>query len=61
MTEYLRPWKLVALGCGMAILFAGAVWPGIPDWDIGVSVLMGLLAYATAAPPCGCCWSDGGA
>lgn len=48
--EYLRPWKLVTLMFGMMFLFAGAIWSGLPDWDLAISILMGLAAYLTAAP-----------
>lgn len=48
--EYLKPWRLVTLALGMAFLIAGALWSGLPDWDIPVSFLMALPAYLTAAP-----------
>ncbi len=48
MNEYLRPWKLATLACGIALLIAGAFYYQAPDWDIPVSFIMGLLAYLTA-------------
>lgn len=47
--EYRRPWKLATLALGLGFLIGGSVlWPA-PDWDIGVSVIMAVLAYLTAA------------
>lgn len=48
MKEYLRPWKLFTLGIGLALLVAGAFYYNQPDWDVGISFVMGLLAYFTA-------------
>jgi hypothetical protein len=48
MNEYLRPWKLATFAIGMAWLFWGALYQNIPDWDFGVSIIMGALAYITA-------------
>jgi hypothetical protein len=48
MKEYLRPWKLITLGCGVAALIAGAFYYQAPDWDIPVSLIMAILAYLTA-------------
>lgn len=48
MTEYLRPWKLVTLALGIGLLIVGAQIERLPDWDTGISVLMGLLTYFTA-------------
>ena len=48
MKEYLRPWKIITLLIGICLLVAGALYFKQPDWDIGVSVLMGLLTYFTA-------------
>lgn len=48
MNEYFRPWKLLTFACGMAWLIYGALNYDIPDWDIGISLIMGLLAYVTA-------------
>jgi hypothetical protein len=48
--EYVRPWKLVSLAAGIAFLIAGALWSGLPDWDVPISLIMALPAYLTA--PC---------
>ena len=48
--EYARPWKLSSFFCGVALLLVGARWSGLPDWDGGVSVLMAVPTYFTAAP-----------
>ncbi|HSV58577.1 MAG TPA: hypothetical protein VLJ19_06725 [Variovorax sp.] len=48
LTEYLRPWKLVTLAIGIAILIWGAQVEKLPDWDAGISVVMALLTYLTA-------------
>jgi hypothetical protein len=48
MSEYLRPWKLASFAIGMAWLIWGATYAGIPDWDLGISLIMGSLAYLTA-------------
>ena len=47
-TEYLRPWKLVTLAIGIGILIVGANIERLPDWDTGISVVMGILTYFTA-------------
>ncbi|HPZ14795.1 MAG TPA: hypothetical protein PLK04_11265 [Bacillota bacterium] len=49
-TEYARPWKLFSLFCGIAFLVIGALFSGLPDWDIPVSFLMAGFTYFTA--PC---------
>ena len=49
-TEYLRPWKLLSLLCGIGILLVGARFSGLPDWDVAVSLIMAVPAYLTA--PC---------
>ena len=48
MNEFFRPWKLATFTIGMSWLFWGALYLHIPDWDIGVSIIMGVLAYLTA-------------
>lgn len=50
LDEYLRPYKLVTLWFGLLGLLLGATFSGLPDWDIGVSLLMALCAYVTVAP-----------
>ena len=46
--EYLRPWKLATLAFGIALLIAGSFYYEALDWDIPISLMMGLLAYLTA-------------
>lgn len=46
--EYVRPWKLITLGIGLTALIIGAFYYKQPDWDVGVSLVMGLLTYLTA-------------
>jgi hypothetical protein len=46
-----QPWKLVTLTIGTTWLLYGAIHYDIPDWDIGVSMIMASLTYV-AAPWC---------
>lgn len=46
--EWRRPWKLALLAIGMAWLFYGASQYNFSDWDLGISLLMGALAYLLA-------------
>ena len=39
MNEFLRPWKLITLAIGIAILIAGSFYYVIPDWDIPISLI----------------------
>ena len=48
LLEYLRPWKLLTLAAGIALLVIGAQRKIAPDWDIPISFIMALLAYLTA-------------
>ena len=48
--EYLRPWKLISLACGIALLILGSIYMPAPDWDIPISFIMAVLTYLTA--PC---------
>ncbi len=48
MKEYLRPWKLITLAGGIALLIAGSFYYQAPEWDIPISQLMAILAYLTA-------------
>ena len=48
VNEYLRPWKLMSLAVGLALLIAGAFYYKAPDWDVPISLIMGFLAYPTA-------------
>ena len=47
--ELRRPWKLTTFVVGMSWLLYGAVSYDISDWDIGISLIMGVLTY-TCAP-----------
>jgi len=46
--ELVRPWKLVTFCMAMMVLLYGAIFLGIKDWDIGVTLLMGGLTYLMA-------------
>jgi hypothetical protein len=48
MAEYLRPWKLITLAAGVALLIAGSYFYDALDWDIPISLIMAGLAYLTA-------------
>lgn len=48
MTEYGRPWKLLTLMVGLALLILGSFVFDAPDWDIPISLIMSLMAYITA-------------
>ena len=49
LTEYARPWKLVTLALGVALLIVGSFYYQALDWDIPISLIMAMLAYLTAA------------
>lgn len=46
--ELVRPWKLFTFCVAMALLLYGAVVYEIADWDVGITLIMGSLTYATA-------------
>ena len=46
--ELRRPWKLAIFAIGMGWLLYGATHYNIGDWDVGVSIVMGVLAYLLA-------------
>lgn len=48
LRDYLRPWKLFSLACGIAILVVGAYLTPALDWDVGLSLLMALSTYIFA-------------
>jgi hypothetical protein len=48
--EYARPWKLFSLSCGIIFLLIGALFSGLPDWDMPISFIMAGFTYFTA--PC---------
>jgi hypothetical protein len=49
LRELVRPWKLASFAIAMAWLLYGALYYGIADWDVGVTLLMGGLTYLFAA------------
>lgn len=48
LAEYSRPWKLITLAIGVALLVLGSFYYDLPDWDIPISFIMAILAYLTA-------------
>lgn len=48
LAECVRPWKLITLALGIALLIAGSYWVRAPDWDVPISVIMAVLSYLTA-------------
>ncbi|MBK9616643.1 MAG: hypothetical protein IPO35_14465 [Uliginosibacterium sp.] len=48
LREYRRPWKLVTLAIGIALLIFGAFYYDAPDWDVPISFIMAIFAYLTA-------------
>ena len=48
LAEYARPWKLITLVVGIALLIIGSIYYDAPDWDIPISLIMALFAYLTA-------------
>lgn len=46
--ELIRPWKLFTFSVAMSLLFYGALNYGISDWDVGVTIIMGVLTYLMA-------------
>ena len=46
--EFRRPWKGLSFGMGLSWLVYGALTCHIPDWDVGISLLMGGLTYLCA-------------
>jgi hypothetical protein len=48
LTEYTRPWKIISLAIGIALLILGSYYYQVPDWDIPISLIMAILAYLTA-------------
>lgn len=43
--ELVRPWKLLTFAIAMSLLFYGALFYEIGDWDVGITVIMGGLTY----------------
>lgn len=48
LSELTRPWKLITLSVGIAMLIAGSYFYPAPDWDIPISFIMAILTYLTA-------------
>ena len=48
LAEYCRPWKLITLAVGIALLIVGSFYYDAPDWDIPISLIMAVFAYLTA-------------
>jgi len=48
LAEYTRPWKLMTLAVGIALLIVGSFYYEAPDWDIPISLIMAAFAYLTA-------------
>ncbi len=46
--ELIRPWKLFSFCVAMSLLLYGAVNFETGDWDVGVTLLMGVLTYTMA-------------
>ena len=48
LAEYARPWKLVTLVLGIALLVLGSFYYAAPHWDVPISLIMATLAYLAA-------------
>ena len=48
LVELYRPWKLASFAIGMSWLIYGALNYHFGDWDLGISLLMGGMAYLFA-------------
>jgi len=46
--ELVRPWKLFSFSVAMSGLFYGALNYDIGDWDVGITIIMGVLTYLMA-------------
>lgn len=46
--EYRRPWKLLSLSAGVAVMVVGSLYHPAPDWDVAISFIMPILAYLLA-------------
>jgi len=46
--ELIRPWKFFSFCAAMSWLFYGALNYNIGDWDVGVTIIMGVLTYLMA-------------
>lgn len=45
MNWYINTWRIFTLTVGLALLILGIDYYDAPDWDLGVSLLMGLTTY----------------
>src|SRR5579875_2742917 len=43
--EYFRLWKIAYLLIGTMFLVIGSFLAKMPDWDIGISLIMALMSY----------------
>ena len=48
ITDILRPWKILTLLLGIGLLIIGSLYAYAPDWDITISLIMGISTYLTA-------------
>jgi hypothetical protein len=46
--ELSRPWKMATFAIAMAILIYGSYYYSQLDWDVPISIIMGVLAYVWA-------------
>ncbi len=46
--DYLRPWKLLSLACGVALLVVGSFIEQAIDWDVPICFLMAISTYIFA-------------
>lgn len=46
--DYLRPWKLFSLACGIGLLLIGSVMEKAIDWDFAISFIMAISTYIFA-------------
>ncbi len=46
--ELARPWKFISFCIAMSWLLYGALNYDIMDWDVGVTIIMGVLTYLMA-------------
>lgn len=43
--DYLRPWKLFSLACGIGLLLIGSVVEKAMDWDFPICFIMAISTY----------------
>lgn len=46
--DYLRPWKLFSLACGIGLLLIGSVVEKAMDWDFPICFIMAISTYMFA-------------